>query len=225
MVNTSIRISKRVKSETQLSRGSASLAFAASSYIRSWLGEEQEKKILLIGAGDIGKATCGNLLKHIPARQLMLINRSQARAQELASRYQIKTRPWSLLTESIREASIVIVATSATHPIIHPEMIHQSKQQLFLDLSMPRNISPALKDLKNIRLLDLDELVEQTKEVIHQRRQEIPPCRADLGRRGRSLFSLAEGTKVCPTTQRAEAKNCFCFIKKNWKVSGKNTRT
>lgn len=198
LINTTIRISKRVKAETQLNKGTASVAFAASTYIRQWLAGNTHKKILLLGAGEIGKATCSNLLKHVSSSQLTLINRSRARAEEIASRYQTHVATWDQMPEMVRQSDVVIVATGASQAVLTPDMLANDRQQLFLDLSMPRNIRPEIADLEGKSLLDLDQLVHQTREAVDQRKQDIPQAETIVQAEAADFFYWLETRKFAP---------------------------
>ncbi|MEM7375338.1 MAG: glutamyl-tRNA reductase [Bacteroidota bacterium] len=198
LINTTIRISKRVKGETNLSKGSASISFAASSFIKIWLNGEESKKILLLGAGEIGKATCSNLLKHIHPSQLTLINRSHAKAEELSLKYQTNIKPWEELHAQVQASDVIIVATGAQQAILTADMVNPDKKQLLLDLSMPRNIETEIGDLSGKTLLDLDQLVLQTREVVANRQQDIPLAEKIIETEGADFFYWLETRRFAP---------------------------
>lgn len=180
LVNMAIKTSKKVKNETTISSGSASVAFAAITAIKKWAKKHKVERILLLGTGEIGKATCSNLVKHLPDTTICILNRSIPKAQNLATRYELETAPWESLNDEISTAQVIISATAATHAILHPNMVKGDFPQLFIDLSMPRNIDPAIDELPETSLLDLDQLVAITKAAMARREAELPKAKQIL---------------------------------------------
>lgn len=178
LLNACIRNSKRVKNETGLCNGSASVAYAAVDFIREWDQSHEIEHILLLGAGDIGKATCSNLLKQFPQAELLVTNRSMERAQVLEEKFGVHIIPWEDRQAALDKADIVVVATGAPQAILTADMISGHKSQLFLDLSVPRNIAHEVAALPAATLLDMDELINHTDHAIDQRKAEVPAAEA-----------------------------------------------
>ncbi|MCL4137306.1 UNVERIFIED_CONTAM: hypothetical protein GTU68_064888 [Idotea baltica] len=192
LVNLAIKTSKRIKNETTISTGSASVAFAAITAIKKWAQKNSAKRILLLGTGEIGKATCSNLVKHLPDASICILNRTIPKAQVLAERYDLETAPWETLNTEIAKAQVIISATAAAHPILHPNMIAGSSAQLLIDLAMPRNIDPAVGDLPNVTLLDLDQLVAITQLAMARREAELPKAQQILKKSMKELSDWLE---------------------------------
>lgn len=174
LLNACIRNSKRVKNETALCNGSASVAYAAVDFIREWDQSHEIEHILLLGAGDIGKATCSNLLKQFPKAELLVTNRSMERAKVMEEKFGVNIIPWEDRQEVLDKADIIVVATGAPKAILTADMVTVNKSQLFLDLSVPRNIEPEVANLPSATLLDMDELVNHTDNAIDLRKAEVP---------------------------------------------------
>ncbi|MEL6676366.1 MAG: glutamyl-tRNA reductase [Bacteroidota bacterium] len=206
ILNVAIRTSKRVKSETSLSRGSASVAFAAASYIRKWLPAQQQADILLIGTGDIGKATSSNLLKHFSPKNITVTNRSPEKGQEVAAKYDLNWAPWQDLKSQITQAKVVIVATGAPQAILLPEMVQLEEETLFLDLSVPRNIDAGVAEVAGATLLDMDELVAQTQQVLQERAEEVPKAEQIVLEEAHGFFSWMNGRKYAPIIRALKAE-------------------
>ena len=174
LIQTAISASKRVKTETDLSKGSASVSFAATHLIKGWSHRRNRQNILLVGVGEVGKAICGNIPKHLPDANLTIINRSAQKARNLASRYELNVREWQQLEDEVRKNDVIILATGAQDWIVRASMVTQNQPQLFIDLSVPANIEPAIGKLTGKSLLNLDQLVEKTQDAIQKRYAEIP---------------------------------------------------
>ncbi|WP_321281945.1 glutamyl-tRNA reductase [Marinifilum fragile] len=167
--------SKKIKNETDISKGAASVSHAAVQYIKDKVSTLETCNFLLYGTGDIGKDTCGNLLKHMNNRSLTLVNRTIEKAEALANRYDIQHQPIEKLTQEVEKAEVIIVATGATKPTLtldHFKGIESCK--LVLDLSVPRNVDTAIDNLENVLVITVDELSKHISEAIDQRKACIP---------------------------------------------------
>ncbi len=174
LTNAVIQASKRIKTETQISSGATSVAFASVQYILKNVLGISEKNILLFGTGKIGTNTCENLVKHSQNDHIVLINRTQEKAEKIAGKFPVRVKPYGELTASIRETDVLIVATSAQKPTITPDLIHNKNPLLILDLSIPRNVAPEVSERPNTQVIHLDELSQITDETFEKRKQYIP---------------------------------------------------
>jgi glutamyl-tRNA reductase len=174
LTNSVIQASKRIKTETQISSGATSVAFASVQYIMKNVSNIAQKNILLFGTGKIGANTCENLVKHSQNDHIVLINRTQEKAEKIAGKFPVLVRPYGELVASIRESDVLIVATSAQKPTVTPALIHNQKPLLILDLSLPRNVDPSLNQRPNTQVIHLDELSQITDATFEKRKKFIP---------------------------------------------------
>lgn len=173
-INSAIQISKRIKTETGISSGAASVSFAAVQYILNQQIGLQGKNILLVGTGEIGQNTVANLMKHIYQPKVKIANRTDETAEKIAEKYQIPYLPFEELTNELKNTDILIVATGAALPIIHPHHMPQEKSMLILDLSVPNNVAREVAELPNVTVVNVDQLSAAIDETIEQRRKGIP---------------------------------------------------
>ena len=174
LINSVIHASKRIKTETQISSGATSVAFASVQYILKNVPGIAEKNILLFGTGKIGANTCENLVKHSQNDHIILINRTQEKAEKIAGKFPVQVKSFGELSASIRESEVLIVATSSQKYTITPELVHNKKPLLILDLSLPRNVDPELNSRSNIKVIHLDELSQITDATFERRKKFIP---------------------------------------------------
>jgi len=174
LINSVIHASKRIKTETQISSGATSVAFASVQYILKNVPGIAEKNILLFGTGKIGANTCENLVKHSQNDHIILINRTQEKAEKIAGKFPVQVKPFGELSASIRESDVLIVATSSQKYTISPELVHNKKPLLILDLSLPRNVDPELNNRSNTQVIHLDELSKITDATFERRKKFIP---------------------------------------------------
>lgn len=167
--------SKKIKNNTDISKGAASVAHAAVQYIKDKVCTLESSNFLLYGTGDIGKDTCENLLKHMNNRSLTLVNRTIEKAEALANKFDIKYETIENLSQEIDKAEVIIVATGAPKPTVTLDHLEKTEScKLILDLSVPRNVDCAIDNLDHVLVITVDELSKHISESIEQRKACIP---------------------------------------------------
>ena len=169
--------SKEIKTKTALSSGAASVSRAAVQYLRNRVENLQANRVLMLGAGEIGRNTCDNLLKYVSSKQVTVINRTLQRAKTFAATYQCQYDHYENRHRYIKESDVIIVATGANHSTITPEDFESTgdrKHTIILDLSVPRNVSSSLTLYHSIDLVTTDKLQEQNEEVLKTREESVP---------------------------------------------------
>ncbi len=202
------RAHKRSRNETDLASGAATTAYAAVQYARHHMKSLQDKKIVLVGTGKIGKVTCKNLMSH-GAHNVTLVNRSRNRAEKLGDRFELPSAGFEDLKDLLVEADVVIVATGANTPIITDELIPQNlngKRRIMLDLSVPRNIDPALDTHPSIEVVNMDMINETTDEAYRKREENIPKVEAIIGEELDAFGEWLNEQEVVPTIRALDAK-------------------
>jgi len=177
MMQHVFRAHKRSRNETSLGHGAATVAYAAVRFALKTFENLQNKSILLVGTGKIGKVTCKNLV-NLGASKLTLVNRTRDRAEFVASKFNVEVAEMDRLPEQIKDADLVIVATGANDPIITMDHMKASlkkkKYKIMLDLSVPRNIDPEVGNLPFVDVANMDMLGDVTDEAYRKREEQIP---------------------------------------------------
>ena len=178
-----IKVGKRARSETAISKGAMSVGGAAVELAKHIFANLQTCTVLLIGAGKMGTDTAKSLVQ-AGAKQLLVCNRTLSRAQELASKLNGQVVPFEELQENLPRADIVIASTGAQQFILTKQMVSEAVKQrryrpLFLiDIAVPRNIDPKVGELDNVFLFDIDDLEQVVREFLEERRKEVPKVEA-----------------------------------------------
>jgi glutamyl-tRNA reductase len=168
----SFEAGKRVRTETGIKLGITSMSSAAVETCACLLDGVSDKTVLLIGAGETGNLALQNIHKK-GVRQISITNRTIEKAEKMATKYNGTTVPFDSFAKYLHGYDIVMIATSSTIPLITAEMIKKTlhirpgHKQVFIDLSVPRNIESAVNEIENIELLgvdDLQEIINQTTE-------------------------------------------------------------
>ncbi|MFV9504035.1 MAG: glutamyl-tRNA reductase [Oscillochloridaceae bacterium umkhey_bin13] len=175
---------KRVRSETPLGQGAASVSQAGVELARHRLGSLAGRKVLLIGSGEVSELAAQNLLAN-GADTLMVLNRTFARAQELAERFGAMAYNFEDLPICLASADIVISSTAAPVPVIYREQIAEamaSKRHamvesghndqptmLLIDLAVPRDFAPEVAEIPGAHLCTVDDLQEVVRATLGHR--------------------------------------------------------
>ncbi len=174
LISFVLRSSKAIKNQTALSGGTVSVSFAAIQFLKENVTDIQNKKIVLVGTGKIGKNTCKNLVDYLAVTNITLINRTEDKATKLGRELQLAVASYNNVKEVIKEADIIIVATNAEEPVIKKEDLFNSDKKVLVDLSIPYNIDPLVGELSNIRLVNVDDLSKINDETLQKRLAEVP---------------------------------------------------
>jgi glutamyl-tRNA reductase len=174
VVNFAIASSKRIKTETQLSSGTVSVSYAAIEIIKEKTATLSNKKILLFGTGKFGNNVAVNLSTYLPGNALYFCNRTDEKAILLAQKCNANFISFTDLPEAINAADIIIVSTSAESYSVLPSFFTTEKERLVLDLSIPQNVDPAIKNITGIELMNVDEISTILDKTIGKRKAELP---------------------------------------------------
>ena len=173
LMNCVIQASKRIKTETKISSGATSMAYAAVQFITNEVDNISNKNVLLIGTGKIGRNTCENLVKHTENKKITVINRSREKAEILRHKFDVFVKDFSEIYNEIEKADIIVLATGAEEPLIKNNLLKTKRNLLIVDLTIPSNIRID-ESLKNIRIVNLDDLAKVTHKTLSERRKQIP---------------------------------------------------
>ncbi|MBI5304556.1 MAG: glutamyl-tRNA reductase [Chloroflexi bacterium] len=158
-----ITAGKRAHSETEIGRGARSLGQVAVSLARDVLGDLENRTALLIGAGKIGKLA-GRALVESGLKWILVANRTYDRASQLARELNGRAVHFDALADGLAQADVVIAASGAPHLVLHAADIERAmaaraqRPLVVVDLAVPRNVDPAIRNIPHAHLYDMDDL-------------------------------------------------------------------
>ena len=168
---------KRVRTETNISKGRASVASVAVDAAREAVGDLAERHVLIIGAGETAELTAQALHDH-GVSTMFIANRRRERATVLAERFGGETASFDALPGELTRADIVISSTSSPHTLLEAEDLEVvvagrgDRPLLLLDLAVPRDIEHDCGDLPGVTVIDIDGLQAQVTRHISVRKAE-----------------------------------------------------
>ncbi len=173
-INYAFQVSKEIKTKTKLSSGTVSVSYAAIEIIKEKIADLHNKKILLVGTGKFGDHVAKNLQDYLPLSQIYFTNRTNEKAIEMAEKYDAHFIPYKNLPKASDDADIIIVSSGADSYTILPSFFKKNKERLLLDLSVPQNVDPRVKNITGAKVLNVDEVSEILDKTISKRQSEVP---------------------------------------------------
>ncbi len=177
LMHKTFSAAKRVRTETGIGEGGVSVGYAAVELARRIFGDMRECTAMLVGAGEMAELAAFNL-RNAGARNILVSNRTPARAEELAERFQGTALPLEDIPKRLAEADIVIASTGAPHLVVLAEdvkaalKIRRNRPMFLIDIAVPRDVDPIVNDLDNVYLYDIDDLRDVVDVNLAQRKEE-----------------------------------------------------
>jgi glutamyl-tRNA reductase len=166
--NRAVNVGRRVRRETGINRGAVSVGSAAVELAEKLLGSLNEKKILVMGAGETGTLVSKAMARRC-LNPVFIANRTYERASRLAEELGGKAVMFDKLGEVLVDADVVFCSTSAPHYLLTKNLVsklteaRQNKNDLLvIDISNPRNVEEAIEELPHVKLYNIDDLTSIT---------------------------------------------------------------
>ncbi len=176
LTNIAVRAGKKAQNETNISHGGSSVSWAAIEMAERRLGSLAGKSVLIIGAGKMGEMALTNM-QNKGLSKMYLMNRTGEKAEVLAEQYGgIAASFWDI-KDILSEVDLCICSVGAPHYILDKEQtakvmaLRQQRPILFIDISMPRNIDPAVGEIPGVHICSIDDL-EQVVDANMKRRAQ-----------------------------------------------------
>jgi glutamyl-tRNA reductase len=171
------RAGKHVRSATDITRGSVSIGSAAVELAGKIFGELNKHHAMILGAGEISERTARSLMSR-GVHSLLVSNRSLDRAQRIAEELSGDAVGFDQWPKHLMDTDILICSTAAPHHVVVPEQIRENmkkrRRPLFIiDLAVPRDVHPAVHELDNVYVYDIDALENIADQASAERRKEV----------------------------------------------------
>lgn len=163
ILSAALSTGRRVRAETMLGRHPASVSSAAVDLIAERWGGIGSRPVVVLGAGEAAEGILRALNAH-GASSVALLNRRPVRAKVLAEAWGASVGGWEELEQWVESADLLLVATASARPVVSAARLERAarargNRELFvMDLSVPRNVEPAARDIYGVQLFDLDDL-------------------------------------------------------------------
>jgi glutamyl-tRNA reductase len=179
LFQTALHVGARIRTETALGAGTASAASAAVTVAGKIFGDLAGRSALILGAGDMAElaATC---LADEGVRVTLVANRTHERARIIAERLGANALTLEEAWPHFATTDIALCSTAAPHAVVTWERVatiiggRRGRPLCILDLAVPRDVDPAIAQLENVFLYDIDDLQTVAAQATARRHEEVP---------------------------------------------------
>jgi glutamyl-tRNA reductase len=202
---------KRVRTETAISAGRASVASVAVDAAQEALGDLAERHVVIIGAGETAELTAQALHDH-GVTTMFIANRRRERAIALAQQFGGTSCSFDALPTELGRADIVIASTSSPHTLLGAEELalvvaaRRGRPLLLVDLAVPRDIEAAAGELPGVTLLDIDGLQAQVAGHISVRKAEARRAEGIVEEEIQAFAGWLGSLEIMPTVTALRAR-------------------
>ena len=211
MFQAALRTAKRVATETAIGRERLSIPSVAVADFASGVFERfDDKRVLLVGAGKMAHETL-RYLRDAGARDIVIVNRSMARAEDLAAKLGARAGRFGDLLDELVRADLVVSTTGATEPVVTLEMFAGAERRrggrplLVLDLAMPRDFDPRIGTRPGVWLYSIDDLGAACDANRKTRQREMPGALAIVEEETQRFMGDLHHRSSAPVIERLRA--------------------
>jgi len=211
LLQAAFRAAKRVRSETSIGEYSVSVSSAAVELIRKIFGDLRKKSILIVGAGKMGETT----LRHLAdtgTQAIYVTNRSPEAARHLAERSNGMAVPFSDFHQWLARVDIVVTSTGASDTLIDRSVVERlmtekkNKSMVFIDISVPRNIDPAVGNIDNVFCYDIDDLGTVVEANLHERLKAASIAEKIVDQEVQAFCTKLKTLEVAPVVMQVQGR-------------------
>jgi len=177
VVKKAISVAKRVRTNTRIAETAVSVSYAAVELAKKIFSDLRDKTVLLVGAGEMAKLAARHFMA-AGVRHVLVTTRTPQHAVALADQFNGTAVPFEQFRDEMATADIVLVSTGAAHYLVGSDDVQRAVKQrmnrpmFLIDISVPRNIDPAVRHVDNAFLFDIDDLKCRVEQNRGERLQE-----------------------------------------------------
>lgn len=210
LIKKAISVAKRVRTDTRIAENAVSVSYAAVELAKKIFEDISTKSVMLLGAGDMAELAARHLLRS-GVYGITVANRTYERAVELASGLKGRAVKWEDFLKEMLSTDIVVCSTGAPGYVFTDEqarrLMKERKQRpiFIIDISVPRNIDPAVNEIDNIYLYDIDDLQGIVGSNILERKKEAEAAEEIVRQAVEKFLAWERSLEAVPTI--VEIKN------------------
>ncbi|MEW6682857.1 MAG: glutamyl-tRNA reductase [Nitrospirota bacterium] len=204
LFNKAISVAKRIRTETRVAESAVSVSSAAVELARKIFRSLDETRVLVMGSGEMAELAAKSLVSH-GAERIVIAARNQAKADALAREYSAQAVAREGFMDELVRADIVICSTGASHYLLDARQMadvarRRKGRPLFLiDLAVPRNIDPAVNEVEDVFLYNIDDLNSVVEANRREREKEAVKAEAIIEEELAHMVKWLRSLEVTPT--------------------------
>jgi glutamyl-tRNA reductase len=199
-------VAKRIRSETGIGQMAVSISYAAVELARKIFGSLENRTVMIVGAGKMSELTARHLRRSSSGKSHVFVtNRTHERAVEMAKLFQGTPVEYHRFTAILPEVDILIASSGAPHYILHKDEMQRvisarrNRPMFLIDIAVPRNIDPAVNELDNIFLYDIDDLQQVVDANKRERMKEADRAEALVAEEVERMMARQKVAEITPT--------------------------
>jgi len=204
ILTRAFRVAKRVRSETSIGESAVSVSFVAVELARQIFGSLNDKTVMIIGTGKMSELAARHL-RRAGAARILVANRTRERAVEMAKLFDGTVVDYDRFLDSLPEVDILIASSGAPHYIVKKQDVRRAVEArrnrpvFLIDIAVPRNIEPAVNELDNVFLYDIDDFQDVVDENLRGRLKEAEEAEGIVEEEVRGMVARLKIREVAPT--------------------------
>jgi len=197
-------VAKRVRTETEIARHAVSVSFAAVELAKKIFARLAGRAVLLVGAGKMSELAAKHLVEQ-GAFPIYVVNRTWARAQEMARALSGTAVPFEEMETALAAVDIVITSTGAPTAVVTRDVVARvvrgrgTRPLFFIDIAVPRDVEPGVDALPAVYRYDIDDLKSVVDANIRERLREAQRAEALVEREVAKLRARLGDVEIIPT--------------------------
>jgi glutamyl-tRNA reductase len=211
LFQTALLVAGRVRSETTIGHGAASVSSAAVQLAKKIFGSLQGRRAMILGAGEMAERALECLVAQ-GVRTAIVANRTYERASQIAERHGASAMHYDDCWPRLAEVDVMMCSTAAPHAVVTPAHIAPTlaargdRPLCILDIALPRDVDPEVGALDNVYLYDLDDLRQLVAATVDHRRGEVPSAERVIEEEVESYWSWLAGLAAVPVLTEFRAR-------------------
>ena len=203
LFQAALAVGGRVRDETRLNEGSASVASVAVDLARKIFGDLEGKRVLVLGAGETSELVVQALARQ-GVEGVVVANRTYGRATDLAERLRGRAVRLERITAALAETDIVLASTAAPHPLVTPDTLREAFPKgvrhplLLIDIAIPRDVDAAVGAEDNVFLYNVDDLHRILEDNLDRREGAAAEAEGIVQEGAREFEAWYRGLEVVP---------------------------
>ena len=204
VMSRAFNVAKRVRSETEIGQSAVSVSYAAVELAKEIFGSLADKKVLLLGAGKMSELSARHLRRSGVA-QICVTNRTRERADEMAKAFDGRIIEYDQFLSVLPEMDILIASSGAPFYILRKDQAkkvieaRRNRPMFLIDIAVPRNIDPAVNELDNVFLYDIDDLQRVVDRNVSSRNQIATQAEEIISEEVDRMMSRLKAREIAPT--------------------------
>lgn len=204
---SALRIGRRARTETAISKNPASMSSAALGLARRTLGDLRGRRVAVVGAGEMGRLTT-RALARVGAAEVTVVNRTAERGEAVADELAVSFKPMDELAGVIAGADVVVFSTTATESVADEDLVRAAMggsdanghtPKVIIDMAVPRDVEPGVARVPGVLLYDISDLQGIVESSVGGRLEEVANVEHIIESELERFMSWESAVDIAPT--------------------------